>query len=176
MSEKVRLHPATEAEHPEIVALTNWAFRQTGPQASWNVETLIEGERINEATLRENLAAKPGAHLLVWRGDDGERLGHVWLEPAADGAWYLGLLTVRPDLQDKKLGRTLLSAAEDFARDHGARRMRMTVIEQRETLIAWYERRGYVQTGQTEPFPYDDDRFGKPLSPDLRFVVLERPL
>jgi predicted N-acetyltransferase YhbS len=172
----IELQRATEAELPEIVALTNWAYRGTGPQSSWSMESFIEGERINEAMLREDLTAKPQAHLLVWRGEDGERLGHVWLEPTADGAWYLGMLTVRPDRQDQKLGRTLLAASEDFARGQGAERVRMTVVGQRETLIAWYQRRGYALTGETEPFPYGDDRFGRPLRDDLCFVVLERAL
>jgi hypothetical protein len=54
--------------------------------------------------------------------------------------------------------------------------MRMRVINVRDTLIAWYERRGYALTGETEPFPYGDDRFGRPLRDDLCFVVLERGL
>jgi len=91
-------------------------------------------------------------------------------------AWYLGMLTVRPDRQDQQLGRRLLSAAEDYARTRGARRIRMTVIHQRETLIAWYERRGYRVTGETEPFPYEDARFGRPLQEGLFFDVLERDL
>ena len=33
-------------------------------------------------------------------------------KPANDGAWRLGMLTVRADLQDRKLGRILLEAAE----------------------------------------------------------------
>ena len=52
----------------------------------------------------------------------------------------------------------------------------MTVIHQRDTLIAWYVRRGYLVTGETKPFPYDDDRFGVPLQADLYFDVLERAL
>jgi hypothetical protein len=52
----------------------------------------------------------------------------------------------------------------------------MTVIQQREGLIAWYLRRGYHLTGETCPFPYDDERFGRPLRDDLRFVVMERAL
>jgi ribosomal protein S18 acetylase RimI-like enzyme len=171
-----QLQPATEADLPAIVALTNRAFRGAGPDASWNVEDMIEGERINEALLRADLAAKPHAHLLIWRDATGEHLGHVWLEPTRGGAWYLGMLTVRPDRQDQKLGRTLLSASEDYARAHRAARIRMTVIDQRETLIAWYERRGYARTGETEPFPYDDQRFGRPLQPGLFFSVLERAL
>lgn len=170
------LRPATAADHPEIVALTNRAFRETGPQASWNVEDLIAGERINAELLRQDLADKPHAHLLIWRNEGGDHLGHVWLEPADGGAWYLGLLTVRPDRQDRKLGRALLAAAEDYARERGAQRMRMTVINKREPLIAWYQRRGYQLTGETQPFPYGDDRFGRPKRDDLAFVVLQRSL
>lgn len=170
------LRPAAEADYPEIIALTNRAFRETGPQASWNVEDLIEGERINDDLLRETMDGSPDGQLLIWRDDAGEHLGHVWLEPTDSGAWYLGMLTVRPDRQDQKLGRTLLSASEDYARAHGAARIRMTVIDQRETLIAWYERRGYARTGKTEPFPYDDQRFGRPLRTGLFFSVLERAL
>ena len=46
----------------------------------------------------------------------------------------------------------------------------------RDTLIAWYERRGYALTGETKPFPYDDPLFGLPQRPDLEFVVLEKRL
>ncbi len=52
----------------------------------------------------------------------------------------------------------------------------MTVVNVREVLIAWYLRRGYHKTGETNPFPYGDDRFGKPLRDDLNFVVLEKNL
>jgi ribosomal protein S18 acetylase RimI-like enzyme len=172
----VCLQRAKEVDLAEIAALTNRAYRDTGPQASWNVESLIAGERTNEASLREDLAAAPEAHLLTWRDEAGGLLGHVWLEPAQEGAWYLGLLTVRPDRQDQQLGRRLLTASEDFARSHGARRIRMSVIHQRATLLAWYQRRGYRVTGETKPFPYDDARIGRPLQDDLFFDVLERDL
>ena len=170
------LRAATDADIPEIVALTNRAYRATGPRASWTVESYIEGQRTTAAALREDLAAKPQAHLLIWRDAAGELQGHVWLEPLGDDVWYLGLLSVRPDRQDRKLGRTLLTAAEDFARARGVTRMRMRVINVRDTLIAWYERRGYRLTGETRPFPYDDARFGVPLRDDLSFVVLEKVL
>src|SRR6185503_7133756 len=128
------------------------------------------------ALLARDLAASPAAELLIWRDAAGEHLGHVWLEPQADGAWYLGLLTVRPDRQDQKLGRSLLTASEDYARAQGAARIRMTVVDQRHTLIAWYERRGYRLTGERRPWPYDDQDIGRPTVPDLGFVVLEKIL
>ena len=173
----VELTAATEADLDEIVALTNWAYRGQGDQAGWTVESYLEGQRTDAAALRADLAASPRAQLLTWRDAAGELNGHVWLEPLEDGAtWYLGLLSVRPDRQDRKLGRTLLAAAEAFAQSRGARRIRLTVINVRDTLIAWYERRGYALTGEVRPFPYGDDRFGRPTRDDLSFVVLERAL
>jgi ribosomal protein S18 acetylase RimI-like enzyme len=172
------LNSAVEADYASIIDLVNMAFRGTGPSASWNIETgIIEGQRLNESLLREDLAAKPDAYLLTYRDDlDGALLGTVLLDPKKDGVWYLGLLTVRPDLQNRQLGRTLLSAAESFAKERGARRIRMTVVNLRDALIAWYERRGYTLTGESQPFPYDDERFGRPLRDDLHFVVLQKDL
>ncbi|MBW8815540.1 MAG: GNAT family N-acetyltransferase [Caulobacterales bacterium] len=174
--DRVQLQAASEADFAEIIALTNHAFRHTGDGASWNAEDMIAGDRITESLLRDDLAAAPDGHLLIWRDEAGQHLGHVRLDPDPGGVWFLGMLTVRPDRQDQKLGRRLLAAAEDFARARGATRIRMTVVDKRETLIAWYLRRGYALTGETKPFPYGDDRIGIPTRDDLAFVVLERAL
>jgi ribosomal protein S18 acetylase RimI-like enzyme len=169
---------ATECDYGAVVDLANLAFRGVGPSASWNSEAdFIEGQRLTEPLLREDLAAKPDALLLTSRDDrNGELLGTVWLEPKKDGVWYLGLLTIRPDLQNRQMGRALLADAEGFAKQHGARCIRMSVVNVRSTLIAWYERRGYRLTGETQPFPYGDQRFGKPLRDDLQFVLLEKDI
>jgi GNAT superfamily N-acetyltransferase len=169
---------ATQDDYAAIVDLTNLAFRGVGPSASWNSEAdFIEGQRLTESLLREDLAAKPDAILLTCRNDPhGELLGTVWLEPKRDGVWYLGLLTIRPDLQKKQMGRALLALAEGFAKQHGACRIRMKVVNVRATLIAWYQRRGYLLSAETEPFPYGDQRFGRPLRDDLSFVLLEKEI
>jgi ribosomal protein S18 acetylase RimI-like enzyme len=89
------------------------------------------------------------------------------------GSGYFGMFAVDPELQGGGLGKTVLAEAERIAREQwqcGA--MRMTVIEQRAELIAWYERRGYRRTGEYQPFPYGDERFGIPRRDDLRFEVL----
>ena len=171
----IDLQPATEADFPEIIALTNHAFRYQGEGASWNVEGVIEGDRIDESLLREDLAGAPDGHLLIWR-EAGEHIGHVRLAPMGEGVWHLALLTVRPDRQDQQLGRRLMAASEDFARARGANRIHLTVVNERKTLIAWYERRGYVLTGETEPFPYEETRLGRATRDDLCFVVMERAI
>jgi predicted N-acetyltransferase YhbS len=169
------LREATKADLPEVVELINLAYRGS---VGWAVETqYIEGQRVDLAGLREDLAANPQALLLVWRDEqDGRLLGSVWLEPAEGEAWYLGLLSVRPEMQDRQLGRQLLAGAEEVVRRNGGRRVRMSVVSLRHTLIAWYERRGYELTGETQPFPYGDERVGRPLRDDLHFVMLEKAL
>jgi len=170
--------PALPAEHDALVALVNSAYRGQGAQAGWTTEAgYIDGQRIDLESLQADLAATPDAVILTARDEaEGPILGSVWLEPAEPGVWYLGMLTIRPDLQDRQLGRTLLAAGEAFARERGATRMQMTVVHIRDTLIAWYERRGYALTGETRPFPHGDDRFGKPLRDDLSFVVMEKSI
>jgi len=170
------LFPAAPSDLEAVAALVNGAYRGHGGARGWTHEAdYIDGLRTSAEALRADLAAQREGGLLLWRdAADVETLGCVWLEPAGADAWYLGLLSVRPDLQDRRLGRAVLQAAEAWAAGRGARRIRLTVINIRDTLIAWYERRGYARTGETQPFPYGDDRFGKPGREDLCFVVLEK--
>jgi ribosomal protein S18 acetylase RimI-like enzyme len=167
------LTPAKDEDFEEIAALVNRAYRT---DEGWtNEAAYLGGQRTSVADLRADLEASPEAVLLTLRDEFGAPLlGVVWLEPAGGEAWYLGMLTVRPDLQDRRLGRQLLEDAESFAIARGARRIRMTVVAVRDTLISWYERRGYRLTGEREPFPYEDQRFGLPNRHDLDFVVLEK--
>ncbi|MFD9261774.1 GNAT family N-acetyltransferase, partial [Streptomyces sp. NPDC059538] len=75
------------------------------------------------------------------------------------------------------LGKEILAEAERRARENwGAKEMRMTVVNVREELIAYYVRRGYRRTGELSPFPYGDARFGVPLRDDLAFELLVKSL
>lgn len=171
----MRLIPTKESDYTVIVELANLAYRG---HEGWSSEHgYIVGTRLTEDLLREDLARAPQARLLTWRElPQAEITGTVWLEPKSPDIWYLGLLTVRPNLQDQGIGRALLSASEEYARDRGATRIRITVVNLRHALVAWYERRGYALTGESEPFPIGDERFGKPMRDDLHFVVLEKEI
>lgn len=167
--------PANDEDILQIVALTNRAYRgNTG--SGWSTEeAYLDGERTTETLLRDDLARKPSASLLKWQdGNEETIIGSVWLEPLDNSTWYLGSLAIDPGKQNGGLGRTMLQAAEDWAQDHGAERLRMSVINVREALIAWYVRRGYEKTDEIELFPYGDNRFGRPLRDDLSFVILEK--
>jgi ribosomal protein S18 acetylase RimI-like enzyme len=172
------LEHASEPDYPAIIDLVNAAYRGRGAVESWNIESgIIEGTRLTDSLLREDLAAKPQAHFLVHRDPESRAIiGTVWLEPVDTDTWYLGLFTIVPALQKQHLGRAMLSASEDFAKANGARSIRMGVLNVRDALIAWYERRGYKRTGKMEPFPYGDDRFGRPLRDNLVFAILEKQI
>ncbi len=177
-TEPMLLTKATEADYAEIIDLANLAYRgREGTTPSWNIEKgIVGGSRLNDSLLREELAAKPDGALLVYREGDGPLLGTAWLNPEADGVWSMGLVTIRPELQNQQLGRRLLDAAEKYASEHGAKRMQIGVLHVRDTLIAWYERRGYRATGETEPYPTGDPRFGTPLRDDLHFVIMQKDI
>lgn len=170
--------PITTADIPNVVALINRAYRGSGSAAGWSTEAqYLAGDRTTEDLLRADMLAKPDAVLLKWVDPaGGEIIGCVWLEPLDTATWYLGFLAADPGRQNSGFGRTLLAAAEDWIRSRGGRRIRMSVVNVRKSLIAWYCRRGYHLTGETEPFPYEDDRFGTPLRDDLGFIVLEKDL
>lgn len=165
--------PATEQDIPALNELVQSAYRGDSSRRGWTTEAdLLDGIRTDEAALKTMLA-NPQAMILKYI-HDGQLTGCVYLETKGD-ALYLGMLTVSPDVQAGGIGKQLMAAAEQVARDQNCRAMTMTVIPQRHELIAFYERRGYRSTGQTEPFPMDDPRFGLPKQP-LSFVVMEKQI
>jgi ribosomal protein S18 acetylase RimI-like enzyme len=167
------ISPATPADLPALHVLVNSAYRGDSSRQGWTTEAdLLGGIRTDERALREMLE-HPHAQLLKLE-DAGTLLGCVYLEKQAE-TLYLGMLTVAPAYQDRGIGRRLLEAAEEKARQLGCSFLTMTVIPQRTELIAWYERRGYHQTGETRPFPSDNPRFGLPKVP-LSFSVLRKTL
>lgn len=176
MNEPLRLRPATATDVAALVALVNSAYRGDSSRAGWTTEAdLLGGQRIDADRLAEKLASPSTVVLL--REVDSKPIACVQLERTGSSDCYLGMLTVQPTRQGGGLGRGLLDAAERWAIEHwNARTMHMTVIVHRPELIAWYERRGYARTGEFEPFPYDDPRFGLPQRGDLRFEVLRKAL
>jgi GNAT superfamily N-acetyltransferase len=86
--------------------------------------------------------------------DSGGVAGCVYIK-TQDGRSYLGLLSVQPERQGTGLGRQLVAAAENLARESGSRVMDLRVISTRgEQLLPFYQRLGY-EFVRTEPFPAD---------------------
>ncbi|WP_425995634.1 GNAT family N-acetyltransferase [Caulobacter sp. DWR1-3-2b1] len=169
---------AQDHDLPAIADLVNLAYRGSSAEKGWTSEThLLGGQRTDLETLRADLATKPGSTILTLRETaSAAPLACIWVEPLPGDVWMIGMVTVDPERQDEGLGRQLIEAAENHARTHGGKTGKMTVIEGRDTLIAWYGRRGYQPTGDREPFPYGDARFGEPKVEGLKFLVLKKAL
>jgi ribosomal protein S18 acetylase RimI-like enzyme len=158
-----------------IVALVESAYRGDGSRVGWTTEAdLLDGRRTGADDVLASIARPRSQVLLAEREGRLLACAHVAVE---DEAGYFGMFSVVPGLQRAGIGRQVLAEAERIVRqDYGQAVMRMTVIDVREELIAYYERRGYRRTGIKKPFPYGDARFGLPRRDDLRFEVLEKPL
>ncbi len=169
---------ATPADIEELVRFVNNAYRGESAEAGWASEgKLMAGQRIDSAMLAEMLSIQSGTILLMRDQMGGPLAGCVSLKLTDEpSTWYLSMLAIDPQRQAEGLGRLLLAEAEDRSKARGGTQVKITVIWLRQTLIEWYERRGYRLTGQTEPFPYDDQRFGVPLRNDLYFVELAKRL
>ena len=170
------IRDATVADIAALHALIESAYRGEASRKGWTTEAdLLGGQRTDPEELAEIIADPDQALLLAWRGT--ELVACVRVQKLAETLGYFGMLSVHPMLQAAGLGRRMVAAAEStLAQRFAARRARIQVFPQRDTLIAWYERLGYVATGETAPFPYGDVRFGDPRRQDLYFVVFEKPL
>jgi ribosomal protein S18 acetylase RimI-like enzyme len=175
VEEKLTYRIATEDDVPALVELVQSAYRGDVSRQGWTTEAdILEGQRVDAAMVTDAVNDLAAAVLLAHAGGDLVACCHL---ERRDGYAYFGMFAVRPTLQGGGVGRAVLAEAERVARtDWDVAELRMTVIAQREDLIAWYERRGYARTGESEPFPYGDLRFGVPLRNDLRFVVLTKKI
>lgn len=166
---------ATASDIPTLISLVTSAYRGEVSKQGWTTEAdLLDGQRIDAEGLARDLARERSRILLAERHGQVLACAHVAVE---DGAGYFGMFSVKPDQQGSGLGKLVISEAERIARDEWQLpAMRMTVIDVRDELIAFYERRGYRRTGIKKPFPYGDARYGIPKRDDLRFEVLEKTL
>lgn len=158
----------------EISRLVNSAYRGDSSRQGWTTEAdILGGQRVDSDRIKELIEAPDSTVLLAFV--ENEILGCVHLKKEGDEC-YLGMLTIKPVLQNFGLGRSLLLESEKWAQNHGCKSIYMTVITLRRELIEWYERRGYKRTGEIEEFPYEDTRFGLPQRDDLEFEVLRKTL
>ena len=163
---------ATQDDVPAIVALVESAYRGESSRHGWTTEAdLLDGQRTDDEEV-SCLLAQPGNHFLLH--EQQSLLASLHLQNQSELA-YLGMFAVDPQCQGQGIGAQMLRRAEQIAfEEWGCNQLQMTVIRQREDLIAWYQRHGYRLTGEIRPFPYGNPRFGLPRRDDLQLHVLSK--
>lgn len=174
---EIEFSQAEEHHINELIELINSAYRGEKSKVGWTTEAdLLDGQRI-DANLLKELMEKEDSTILIAQEEgeeEGEILGCVHIEKHGN-KMYLGMLTVKPALQNEGIGKKLMEETEAFADFWDCTKTQITVISVRNELIAWYEKCGFKKTGETKPFPYGDERFGVPKRKDLEFLVMEKP-
>ncbi len=171
----LQFRAATLADVDGVVALVESAYRGDVSRQGWTTEAdFLDGRRTGADDVTACIERADSVLLLAEQAGALLACAHVAIE---EGAGYFGMFSVRPHLQRGGIGSQVLTEAERIVLEQWHLAMlRMTVIDLRDELIAYYERRGYQRTGIHKPFPYGDARFGIPTRDDLRFEVLEKAL
>jgi len=166
--EKYAILAALGDDIKDLVRLVNLAYRG-GAAAGWtSEERYLDGSRTDDESIAA-LISQSGAVMLKCVDGSGALVGCVHLEKE-ERDLHLGTFAISPEIQAQGLGRFLLERADEYAREHGCDRIVITVVSVRTELIAWYERRGYVRTGNRIPFPA---KWGKPKF-EVDFVEMEK--
>jgi len=169
----MELKKATLKDIPDLIKLINGAYRGDRSKQGWTTEAdLLDGVRTDSENLAE-MINKDDAVILQSFNENNILQACVYLEKKQH-IMYLGMLTVSPLEQSKGIGKQLLCEAEKYAEQQMCNIVEMTVISLRKELIAWYEKRGYNNTGETKPFP-NDIKFGVPKQP-LEFIIMQKEI
>ncbi|KAG0298716.1 hypothetical protein BGZ98_000109 [Dissophora globulifera] len=172
----VRLAAAEDEAHiNQIHSVINRAYRSEG---GWTTEAhLVSEERITIDELKAALVDKVNPLFLAFDSETGEALGTLQLDPAEHypdfGVYsmeghvqsyveplpkeqqvFLGLFSVDPSQQSRGIGRKLVEASLQHAKENMKRTQCVVyVLYMRDELINWYKKLGFVDYGEKVNFP-----------------------
>jgi GNAT superfamily N-acetyltransferase len=177
---QLSIRTCTHDDIPVVVQMVQWAYRGgKESQRQWTGEAhLVKGPRITPEKLAALLDAQDVVVLICERTkQDGSKqiVGCIQCDKKGDDA-HVGMLAVDPDEQSGGVGRTLMQAADDWARTkYGAKRMVGEIISGRPELMEWYKRQGYRLTGEKAPF-FGAEHGVTPLVEGLHFDIIVKDL
>lgn len=158
----------------ELNDLVNSAYRGESSKKGWTTEAdFLDGQRSDPAGLEKDIL---DPDIQIFKAVVNKEITACVKLQKKDDYLFLSMLTSKPSLQNHGIGKTLLNFCEKYAVENQTWKIRMFVISIRTELINWYLSKGYKPTGETEAFPYGDERFGIPKRFDLEFIVLEKKL
>lgn len=143
-----------------VAKLVNTAYRGETSRKGWTTEAdILAGLRTTTAEIG-NIIKGDNAFVLigVLKDEIVATICCQWQELAFKDTVHFGMIAVKPSLQNKGYGKSLIQAAEAIAlREWRVVGFHMSVISIRHELIAFYERLGYKRTGEFAEFPIKSD-------------------
>ena len=143
-----------------IATLINTAYRGETSRKGWTTEAdILDGLRTTTTEIGKTIKRKATFILIgVLKDEIIATMCCEWQELAGQDTVHFGMIAVKPSLQNKGYGKTLIQAAEAIClREWRVVGYHMAVISIRHELIAFYERLGYKRTGEFAEFPVKSD-------------------
>jgi GNAT superfamily N-acetyltransferase len=146
------MRQAQLSDIPQLQNLVEDAYRGGRATVSWkNEHDLVVGPRTSVEELTR-IISSPESVILI-KTEEGKLAACICVEKHGADV-HLGLISVSPDYQNRGLARALITAGEAYGKAvFGCAGAVMWVLSGRDELLKFYNRCGYEQTGETEPFP-----------------------
>ena len=143
-----------------IAKLINTAYRGETSRKGWTTEAdILDGLRTTTSEIGK-IIKRDNAYMLigVLKDEIVATMCCEWQELAFKDTVHFGMIAVKPSLQNRGYGKSMIQAAEAIClREWRVVGFHMAVISIRHTLIAFYERLGYKRTGEFADFPVKSD-------------------
>lgn len=154
----IHFYKADLVDTEAIVQLINSAYRGEASRRGWTTEAdILDGLRTTTAEISA-MINRSDAFVLIGVLEN-EIVATICCERqhiAGKHTAHFGMIAVKPTLQNKGYGKDIIHAAETMTRrEWRVAGFHMVVISIRNELIAFYERLGYVRTGEFQDFPHN---------------------
>ncbi len=191
MAKEVFLRPALTTDIPALTVLINRCYLF---EEGWTSESeLVGGIRTNQNEI-QSVIEDDNQHFFVdsqtnsehGTAETGELLGCINIGMEDDGA-YIGFFAVNPELQGSGVGSIMLEKAEILAQSYlteqkerdktvDKKPIKMLVLKGRDKMLAYYQRRGYVCTGNTQSFSNNDSKGSNSKDSELHFTEIAKAI
>eukprot|EP01111_Echinosteliopsis_oligospora_P005357 TRINITY_DN1863_c0_g1_i1.p1 TRINITY_DN1863_c0_g1~~TRINITY_DN1863_c0_g1_i1.p1 ORF type:complete len:189 (+),score=32.56 TRINITY_DN1863_c0_g1_i1:49-615(+) len=177
----VTIRRALPEDLEQLYVVINDAYRKPG---GWTGEhNLLIGDRVFKEEIEEMITDSKLNFMVAEQTSSSENepkkiLGCVLVKPFQEykDEMEIGCFSVSPKAQGGGVGSLLIKEALKACVALSAKRAVMTVVHCRPELIEWYNRLGFVATGERIDFPFGDRFKSVDKAVDIYFVVLKKEL
>lgn len=172
----LNFHKAELVDAEAIAQLVNSSYRGETSRRGWTTEAdILDGLRTTTTEVGKIIKSE-NAFILIGVFKD-EVVATICCERQKLGlkdTVHFGMIAVKPKLQNKGYGKTIIKAAEATClREWQVAGFHIAVISIRYELIEFYERLGYKRTGDFTEFPLNSDLW-RPKVEGLNLIYLAK--